>query len=330
VWFDTDHDGIQDAGEKGIEGATVALVKPDGTITKTTTDANGHYIFKDLEPGKYTVYFETPAGMIPTGLNIGDDTLDSDGSVVSVDLTDNNYTIDSGFYTPEGGGSNEPTKPSEPGTPTEPTKPTEPTTPPVKGNLELGDKVWFDTDKDGVQDTDEKGIEGVTVSLVKPDGTIVTTTTDKDGKYLFTGLIEGDYTVYFNTPAGMIPTGLNVGDDMLDSDGSVVTVHLTDNNYTIDSGFYTPEGRGSTEPSTPNKPGEPTEPTTPSKPGELTEPTPPSTPGVPTSNNTLTSLPDTGKNNNTGLLATMFAGLGGVLLLKKRREENDDTEKGMK
>ena len=29
----------------------------------------------------------------------------------------------------------------------------------------LGDYVWKDTNKDGVQDSDEKGIQGVTVTL---------------------------------------------------------------------------------------------------------------------------------------------------------------------
>ncbi|MCE4958066.1 LPXTG cell wall anchor domain-containing protein, partial [Macrococcoides caseolyticum] len=135
----------------------------------------------------------------------------------------------------------------------------------------------------------------------------------------------------FTPPTGYESSPVNTGDDRIDSDGTVVkvTVNNADDN-TIDSGFYKPEGGGSTEPvkpgepTTPVKPGEPTEPV---KPGE---PTTPSTPGVPTTNNTLTSLPDTGENNNTGLLATMLAGLGGLLLLKKRREENDDTEKEMK
>ena len=49
--------------------------------------------------------------------------------------------------------------------------------------------MWEDTNKDGVQDADEKGIAGVTVTLKDSNGnTIGTTTTDESGKYQFTGL----------------------------------------------------------------------------------------------------------------------------------------------
>ncbi|MCE4958101.1 SdrD B-like domain-containing protein, partial [Macrococcoides caseolyticum] len=67
---------------------------------------------------------------------------------------------------------------------------------------DLGDKVWFDADKDGIQDTNEAGIPGVTVTLTKPDGSTVTTTTDANGNYVFTDLPNGDYTVTFGTPDG--------------------------------------------------------------------------------------------------------------------------------
>ncbi|MBQ5153749.1 hypothetical protein EGM85_10855, partial [Macrococcus caseolyticus] len=99
VWFDEDKDGIQDTDEPGIPGVTVTLTKPDGTTVTTTTDENGNYIFEDLEPGDYTVTFETPEGYNgPTISNNGDDALDSDGQTVKVTMgTEDNMTIDSGF-----------------------------------------------------------------------------------------------------------------------------------------------------------------------------------------------------------------------------------------
>ncbi|MBF9619496.1 SdrD B-like domain-containing protein, partial [Streptococcus pseudopneumoniae] len=42
----------------------------------------------------------------------------------------------------------------------------------------LGDYVWEDTNKNGIQDEDEHGIEGVEVSLTRPNGTVETTTTN--------------------------------------------------------------------------------------------------------------------------------------------------------
>nr|WP_277602986.1 SdrD B-like domain-containing protein [Macrococcus armenti] len=317
VWFDEDKDGIQDANESGIEGVTVTLTKPDGTTVTTTTDANGNYIFTDLPNGDYVVTFETPAGMDPTKVNVGDDALDSDGTSVKVTIKDaDNMTIDSGFV-----------------------KTQVVPTPKPQGNLELGDKVWFDEDKDGIQDAYESGIEGVKVTLTKPDGTTVTTTTDANGNYIFTGLEPGDYVVTFETPAGMDPTKVNVGDSTLDSDGTSVKVHLTENDYTIDSGFVrndivdTPSEPGVDEETLPGLiTPEIQEETTTSHSKEIltsqneVNNSKPEKVSKATSGEEVQQLPDTGESNNNGLLATAFAGLGGLLLFRKRREENQENE----
>ncbi|PTI95317.1 hypothetical protein BU054_13330, partial [Staphylococcus simulans] len=71
---------------------------------------------------------------------------------------------------------------------------------PVPATYTIGDKVWEDSNKDGVQNSNEKGISGVTVTLTKPDGSIETTVTDENGIYQFTGLYNGEYTVTFDTP----------------------------------------------------------------------------------------------------------------------------------
>ncbi|MGI1790131.1 SdrD B-like domain-containing protein [Streptococcus uberis] len=207
VWEDTNKDGIQDAGEPGIPGVTVTLTNPDGTTVTTTTDANGYYEFTGLNDGDtYTVTFETPAGYVPTTANVGDDSLDSDGSSVTVTINGaDDVTLDSGF---------------------------------VKEVHTIGDTVWEDTNKDGIQDAGEPGIPGVTVTLTNPDGTTVTTTTDANGHYEFTDLPNGDYTVTFETPDGYTPTTSNTGDDTKDSDGQVVKVTVDgSDNPTIDSGF---------------------------------------------------------------------------------------------
>jgi hypothetical protein len=52
--------------------------------------------------------------------------------------------------------------------------------------LEIGNRVWIDTDKDGIQDACEAPLAGVQVSLYKTDGTLVATkTTDATGNYYF-------------------------------------------------------------------------------------------------------------------------------------------------
>ncbi len=57
--------------------------------------------------------------------------------------------------------------------------------------IQIGNYVWYDPDKDGIQDACEMGIAGVNVSLYQADGTFVaTTTTSADGFYYFTDYEE--------------------------------------------------------------------------------------------------------------------------------------------
>ncbi|MCE5740169.1 carboxypeptidase regulatory-like domain-containing protein, partial [Staphylococcus pseudintermedius] len=220
VWFDYNKDGIQNKGEAAVEGVTVTLTKPDGSTMTTKTDKDGKYLFTGLENGEYTVTFsELPEGYEPTKTQVGDDKLDSNGleSKVTIDNA-NNYSVDLGIVKPE-------------------------VVPPMEdAKFNLGDKVWEDLNKDGIQNSNEPGISGVTVTLTKEDGTTVTAKTDDQGNYKFTDLPNGKYTVTFETPDGYEPTKANVGDDALDSDGKTVEVVINNkDDMTIDSGFHKPE-----------------------------------------------------------------------------------------
>ncbi|PCF41658.1 SdrD B-like domain-containing protein [Staphylococcus delphini] len=263
VWEDLNKDGIQNSNEPGIDGVTVTLTKEDGTTVTAKTDENGNYKFTELPNGKYTVTFETPDGYEPTKANVGDDALDSDGKTVEVVINNkDDMTIDSGFHKPE-----------------------EVEPPQVEATFNLGDKVWEDLNKDGIQNSNEPGIGGVTVTLTKEDGTTVTTTTDENGNYKFTELPNGEYTVTFETPKGYEATKANVGDDALDSDGQTVKVIINNkDDMTIDSGFHkpTPEEPMKPTPEVPAQPGQPENPT-PEKPEQPNNPTPevPEQPGQP-------------------------------------------------
>ncbi|HCZ9764221.1 TPA: carboxypeptidase regulatory-like domain-containing protein, partial [Staphylococcus aureus] len=214
VWEDTNKNGIQDQDEKGISGVTVTLKDENGNVLKTvTTDADGKYKFTDLDNGNYKVEFTTPEGYTPTTVTSGSDIeKDSNGlTTTGVINGADNMTLDSGFYkTPK---------------------------------YNLGNYVWEDTNKDGKQDSSEKGISGVTVTLKNENGEVLQTTkTDKDGKYQFTGLENGTYKVEFETPSGYTPTQVGSGtDEGIDSNGTSTTGVIKDkDNDTIDSGFYKP------------------------------------------------------------------------------------------
>ncbi|MEM7538535.1 MAG: SdrD B-like domain-containing protein, partial [Chloroflexota bacterium] len=84
VWSDTDGDGIQDAGEPGIDDVTVKLLDGDGNELETTmTDNGGQYLFENLPEGDYQVIVEVPADFIVSPKDEGGpggspDTVDSD------------------------------------------------------------------------------------------------------------------------------------------------------------------------------------------------------------------------------------------------------------
>jgi LPXTG-site transpeptidase (sortase) family protein len=110
VWNDLNANGIQNAGETGISNVTVNLYTGAGSLQNTTTtDASGHYLFSDLNPGNYYVEFVLPAGYVYSPQDQGaDDALDSDANITS-GLTsttslipgENDLTWDAGLFTPE-------------------------------------------------------------------------------------------------------------------------------------------------------------------------------------------------------------------------------------
>lgn len=110
VWNDIDRDGIQDAGEPGVEFVAAILEGTDinGNPVELVahTDANGMYMFNNLTPGVYTIEFTgfPPEFQLTTSNAGGDDALDSDVSLITglVNITleagECDLTIDCGIY----------------------------------------------------------------------------------------------------------------------------------------------------------------------------------------------------------------------------------------
>ena len=55
AWLDENGNGMQDIGERGIPGIRLSLYQDETLIAETETDVYGHYLFKDLYPGPYTL-----------------------------------------------------------------------------------------------------------------------------------------------------------------------------------------------------------------------------------------------------------------------------------
>ena len=187
VYYDTNADGVQNTGtnstETNLSGVIVALLDSNGVATGQTavTNSSGNVSFTGLVPGGYQVAVTTPAGDL---------------------ITQHTNTLTTNVLAPgqvanaiEGL-----TVPVPPGTATFTTH------------------VYYDTNKDGVQNTGtnstETNLAGVTVTLLTGTGasTGKTAITNSAGNVSFAGLAPGSYEVAVTTPAGDVVTkAINVG-----------------------------------------------------------------------------------------------------------------------
>ena len=130
--------------------------------------------------------------------------------------------------------------------------------------IEIGDRVWLDTNANGIQDPSEPPLGGVGLRLLNASGTaIATTVTDDAGRYLFSSsgpdLQPGnadDITVLSPNAryqvvadreadrstagplAGLQPTKADAGDDLRDADsGDVNLGNAGENTHAVDLGF---------------------------------------------------------------------------------------------
>ncbi len=217
VWDDTNENGIQDADESGVEGVYVILTR-NGDQRQTITDANGHYEFDNLENGEYHLRFEIetfPEDYEETKKNVGsDNTVDSDGNNIQVVIDGSDRSdVDLGITS----------------------KP-----------FRIGDRVWDDSNNNGVQDPGESGIEGVKVKLYKEENGTSTLvdekTTNNMGSYAFE-VKEGVYNIKFDSstfPEGYYETkSYQTEDRDKDSNSSRNNyINITDDyNMTIDLGL---------------------------------------------------------------------------------------------
>lgn len=203
IYQDNNKNGQWDLGEPGISGVTVELYNDvngngqydpgtDTLVNTDTTDANGFYLFAGLPAGNYLINVddtallvggysrtgdpEYPAQVVEGGDYVlcGDDP-DPSGigfggcnaqSAFSLNLGQTDLSRDFGYSPPRA----------------------------------IGDRIWLDTNEDGVQDDGERGIGGITVTVTVPGGgNTFTTHTDIEGYYGFGGADldfgNGDYTI---------------------------------------------------------------------------------------------------------------------------------------
>jgi serine-aspartate repeat-containing protein C/D/E len=110
----------------------------------------------------------------------------------------------------------------------------------------IGDFVWYDENRNGIQEDDEAGVQDVFVELVDSSGTpIAQTTTGPDGSYSFVDFVSGNYDLVFVAPTDYAFTAQDQGaNDSVDSDADSsgsASIFVSGDGYddTLDAGLVT-------------------------------------------------------------------------------------------
>lgn len=105
---------------------------------------------------------------------------------------------------------------------------------PSSQSATVGDRVWFDSNGDGVLDVGEPGLANVEVTLKDRYGTpLMTTTTDATGHYLFTGIKPGN-GYYVEATSVTLPSGLQQSAPVGHSDNRTNAFNLTNGQSYLD------------------------------------------------------------------------------------------------
>lgn len=174
----------------------------DEPIASTVVGEDGRYLFDRLEAGRYRIHFQYPENYISVEAGVGDALHDSEVAYFDDDTLNGGYTdiielpADTADLTHDAG---------------------------AYLLSAIGDYVWVDADRDGIQDEGEVPVYGIIVTLQqrKGDGeweTVSTSVTDEDGRYKFTGVKSSDvydveYRVVFNISPLVSRTLPYQGDD---------------------------------------------------------------------------------------------------------------------
>jgi LPXTG-motif cell wall-anchored protein len=175
VWFDTNGNGWMDGAEAGLEGVRVFLSGPglEGTL-ETLTDSAGHYLFGDLPAGSYDATVDVATGPVNSDLTTP--------GAFAVALAEGQNYRDADFGFAAGA---------------------------VLASAGIGDQVWMDSNLNGIFDSGEAVLAGVTLSLYDTvAGTTQTLVSGSTGQYLFAALAAGTYEVSVITSTAPESTAL--------------------------------------------------------------------------------------------------------------------------
>jgi hypothetical protein len=216
------YDGTIDRPQPGIE---IAVTDASGVRVQGVTDSDGTFVLdatSNLKGGRYFVVAEIPAALSDLVPVPGSSTFQPLST--TVDVTSEDQTVRMGLAA--GRTSTESPRSDES------TRVSRSSNRPEVARFAIGDMVWRDDNRSGVQDTGESPASRISIQLLNVEGEIVASTVSSpSGRYVFDNLQAGTYWVRFAgvpeefrlTPAG---SGGQRGTDS-DPDYSGVTPPFT-------------------------------------------------------------------------------------------------------
>jgi hypothetical protein len=216
------YDGTIDRPQPGIE---IAVTDASGFRVQGFTDSDGSFVLDattKLKGGRYFVVAEIPAALSDLAPVPGSSTFQPLST--TVDVTSEDQTVRMGVAA--GRTSTESPRADEP------TRVSRSSNRPEVARFAIGDMVWRDDNRSGVQDTGESPASRISIQLLNIEGEIAASTVSSpSGRYVFDNLQAGTYSVRFAgvpeefrlTPTG---TGGQRGTDS-DPDYSGVTPPFT-------------------------------------------------------------------------------------------------------
>jgi SdrD B-like domain len=211
LFFDANKNGINDDPvTRSFAGVFMNVLRNPGTTqAQYMVQEDGKYEFAVL-PGSYKVQFVLPKGTIPTTKgtldNLNDSDINPDWNSDYVEVTEAKRIV-----IVNAGVIDDIPLPPKPAI--------------------IGDYIWLDTNKNGKQDSSEKGIPGVVVNayLANSKTVIATTSSDSKGYYSFK-LPANTYDFRFYPPKNYTPTtkntAFNNNDSNIDNSSTILGLSL--------------------------------------------------------------------------------------------------------